>query len=157
MIPFYSTLCNTLITSRSQQLTHPVTGEIYGSGNYDNAIKLEQLGAISVVYNDGNVPENPVQIGTSISVENDVATVTKTWRSKTQQELYEESRQQILNDISQTEVTNTSIRKIEDLYEILLTKELISESDIPENVLSWINTRKEDRSEFTLLDQISGA
>jgi hypothetical protein len=157
MNPIYIPSTNTIIREYSTRYVHPDTGEVYGREDYYNAQKLLEIGAIPVVDCDGIIPENPIQTGTTIVVEDGIATITKTWRSITEAELKEKQKQQHLDNIKDTEQTEISVRKIEDLYEILLNKELISEEDIPELVLSWINNRKEERNEITLLEEISGS
>jgi hypothetical protein len=70
-------------------LTHPTTGEKYGGTDWLNDSKCAEIGAIPLTDDDGDIPENPVQTGTTIVVAEDglSATKTTTWRSKTQAEL----------------------------------------------------------------------
>jgi hypothetical protein len=86
--PFYSTVCQQEVVADTV-LTHPTTGEKYGGTDWLNDSKCAEIGAIPLTDDDGDIPENPIQTGTVITVAVDglSATKTTTWRSKTQAEL----------------------------------------------------------------------
>jgi hypothetical protein len=86
--PFYSTVCQQEVTSDTV-LTHPTTGEKYGGTDWLNDSKCAEIGAVPLTDDDGEIPENPVQTGTTIVVAEDClsAKKIKQWRSKTEDEL----------------------------------------------------------------------
>jgi hypothetical protein len=88
-LPFYSTVCQEEVTTGTRVLIHPVTGESYGGTDWLNDSKLAEIGAVPLTDDDGDIPENPVQTGTTIVVTEDClsAKKIKQWRSKTQTEL----------------------------------------------------------------------
>lgn len=58
MLPIYIESTNTIIRSATTRYVHPITGEIYGRTDYDNSIKLAEIGAVSLreeMPNDGYI------------------------------------------------------------------------------------------------------
>jgi len=83
---YYSKLLNQVCEG---VLVHPVTRETYGGTDFCDLGKLAELQAVPLTESDGVIPDNPVLSGALITVADDglTATRTKTWRSKTQNEL----------------------------------------------------------------------
>jgi len=71
------------------RVVHPTTGEVYGGTDWSNPEKLAECQALPMTEDAGDVPENPVQIGSEITLAVDELSYIKTkqWRSKTQSEL----------------------------------------------------------------------
>ena len=46
MLPIYVPASDTVITDYFQRYNHPVTGEVYGGTDYDNPVKLAEIGAV---------------------------------------------------------------------------------------------------------------
>lgn len=48
MIPLYVPATNTVVLDYVTRYTHPVTGEVYGGTDYDDAAKIAEIGAVSL-------------------------------------------------------------------------------------------------------------
>ena len=144
MNPIYIPSLDTIIRSATQRVV--VNGVTYGGTDYDDAAKLAEMGAVPVVDADGEVPANPVQTGETVVVADGVATVTKTWRSKTAEELAAEAVAVAQAALALTEVSAAAVRKIEDLYDLLIAESVIAAEDLPEAVATWLAERKAQRA-----------
>jgi hypothetical protein len=84
---FYSSLFGEI--TPNSRVVHPETGEMYGGTDWSNPAKLAECEALPLIEDEGDVPENPVLTGASISLSGDELSYVKTkqWRSKTQNEL----------------------------------------------------------------------
>lgn len=51
IIPFYSTVCEEIVYEGTR-LVHPVTGEVYGRTDWDNSVKLSEVGAVPLRFED---------------------------------------------------------------------------------------------------------
>ena len=144
MNPIYIPSLDTIIRSATQRVV--VNGEVYGGTDYDDASKITEMGAVPVVDADGDVPENPVQTGETVVVADGVATVTKTWRSKTAEELAADAVAVAQAALAATEVAAAAIRKIEDLYDLLIAESVLAAEDLPAAVTAWLAERKAQRA-----------
>lgn len=140
---YYSKTCQELITP-STVLIHPDTGEKYGGSDWQNQSKLLEVDAIPVEVIDINKLESYVLDSEVVSYdeETDSATLTRTWREKNSDELAEEVKQTLLS------LDYLSPRKVEDLWVLLLEKNIIQEEDVPSAVLEWINVRIAERAKI---------
>ena len=144
MNPIYIPSLDTIIRSTSQRVV--VNGITYGGTDYDDESKITEIGAVPVVDADGDVPENPVQTGETVVVADGVATVTKAWRSKTAEELAAEATSTAQAALAVTEVAAAAIRKIEDLYDLLIAESVLDAGDLPEAVSAWLDERRTQRA-----------
>ena len=143
MNPIYIPSIDTIIRSYSERVV--VNGETYGGTDYDDAAELTEMGAVPVVDADGDVPENPVQTGETVVVADGIATVTKTWRSKSEAELAAEAVVVAQAALAATEVSTAAVRKIEDLYNLLIAESVLDAGDLPAAVATWLAERKAQR------------
>ena len=143
MNPIYIPATDTIIRSYSDRVV--VNGITYGGTDYDSPTKLTEMGAVPVVDADGDVPENPVQTGETVVVADGIATVTKAWRSKSEAELAAEAVVVAQAALAATEVAAAAVRKIEDLYNLLIAESVLDAEDLPAAVATWLAERKAQR------------
>jgi hypothetical protein len=87
MLPLYIPSTDTYIRDYSHKYTHPITGEVYGKTDYDNTSKLSEIGAISLIEVHQNTETNTERNGETLTIDNNIATLTYHYRQKTQEEL----------------------------------------------------------------------
>ena len=143
MNPIYIPSLDTIIRVASQRVV--VNGITYGGTDYDDAAKLAEMGAVPVVDADGDVPVSPAQTGETVVVADGIATVTKAWRSKSEAELAAEAVVVAQAALAATEVAAAAIRKVEDLYDLLIADSVIDAEDLPAAVATWLAERKAQR------------
>jgi hypothetical protein len=49
MLPLYIPATNTIIRDYAHRYIHPITAEVYGRGDYDDASKLAEIGAVPLI------------------------------------------------------------------------------------------------------------
>jgi len=110
---FYSPLFGEITSS--SRVVHPETGEIYGGTDWDNPDKRAECQALPMTEDAGDVPENPVQTGTEITLAVDGLSYVKTkqWRSKTQGELDNEHVTAL--DVASTRINEAREQLLESL------------------------------------------
>jgi len=106
MNPLYIPATNTIIRNYSHRYIHPTTGIVYGSGDYDNAAKLAEIGAVPVLTISDEIPENPIEIASTegLSEDGNSYVITRHYRSKTEEELatdITQAKTALLNQIYQ--------------------------------------------------------
>jgi hypothetical protein len=143
MNAIYIPATQTIIRSYSDRYVY--NGEVYGGTDYDDAAKLAEIGAVPVVDADGTVPANPVRVGETVVVADGVATITKTWRTKTAEELAADAVTVAQAALAATEESSAATRKIEDLYDLLIDGNVLATVDLPAPVAAWLAERKAQR------------
>lgn len=143
-LPCYSVACSAVIWSSATRLTHPVTGEKYGGTDWTNDAKLAEVDTVPMEIVDANDSTGRVLSSEVVTLNEaqTAATLTRTWRDKTDAEVDEE----VKGALSGTDLA--SARKVEDLWVLLLEKELIAESDVPAAVADWIASRTALRADL---------
>jgi hypothetical protein len=86
-------------------------------------------------------PENPVEAGCDLIILPESYTVVrrKAWRSKTAEEVKGEAKAKAQADLDTSD--KVVIRVLEDLIETLITKRVISKSDLPTKAVEKLDNR----------------
>jgi hypothetical protein len=149
-IPFYASVTGQVIRDKATKVVHPTTGQVYGGTDFDDNAKCAQIGAWPVTTESDPQPENPVCLGEELVLNTQLQTAAliMRWRSKTVEELAEEEKQNALQALVVLEQTQKSIRKLEDLVDTLITKNVIAKTDLPAIMQTWMDERAAERAKL---------
>lgn len=130
---YYSKICASLCQG---VLTHPETGVVYGGTDFSTSAKLAELQAVPVT--EASAGSGPVLESAVVALDEggESATLTRTWREQNAAEVAADAKAALADSDA------LSARKIEDLWALLLAKEVISAADVPAAVATWIDERE---------------